>query len=65
MAVRRAGRGAVAETRCFGARGGLFAAGWKSMRGRSRVSQLYCLAKENPRSRGIQVPKEMPFGSVI
>ena len=52
---RRAGR-AVVVTRCLGASGGLLAAGWNSMMGRRRASQLYCLAKFSPRSRGIQVP---------
>lgn len=44
------------DTKCFGASGGLLAAGWNSMIGRKRCSQLYCLAKANPRSKGIQVP---------
>jgi hypothetical protein len=56
--VRRGGRPVVGATRCFGASGGLFAAGWNSMIGRRRCSQLYCLARCSPRSRGIQVPDE-------
>jgi len=57
VAVRRGGRPAVGATRCFGARGGLLAAGWNSMIGRRRCSQLYCLASCSPRSRGIHVPR--------
>src|SRR6266436_478227 len=56
--VRRGGRPAVGATKCFGASGGLFAAGWNSMIGRRRCSQLYCFASCSPRSRGIQVPGE-------
>jgi hypothetical protein len=44
------------DTKCFGASGGLFAAGWNSIKGRRICSQLYCLANANPRSKGIQVP---------
>jgi hypothetical protein len=55
-AAFRAGRLTVLATRCLGARGGLLAAGVNSMIGRSRTSQLYCLARVKPRSRGIQVP---------
>jgi hypothetical protein len=56
--VRRGGRPPVGATKCFGASGGLFAAGWNSMIGRRRCSQLYCFASCSPRSRGIQVPEE-------
>ena len=45
-----------ADTRCFGANGGLFASGWKSMIGFSATSQPYCRHRTSPRSRGIQVP---------
>ena len=55
-AAFRAGRLTVVATRCLGARGGLLAAGVNSMIGRSRTSQLYCLARVKPRSSGIQVP---------
>jgi hypothetical protein len=55
--VRRGGRPVVGATMCFGASGGLFAAGWNSIIGRRRCSQLYCLASCSPRSRGIQVPE--------
>ena len=55
--VRRGGRPLVGATKCFGASGGLFAAGWNSMIGRRRCSQLYCFASCSPRSRGIQVPE--------
>lgn len=54
--VRRGGRPVVGATRCFGASGGLFAAGWNSMMGRRRFSQLYCFASCRPRSSGIHVP---------
>lgn len=47
------------ETRCLGARGGLLASGWKSIMGSSRCSQLYCLHRARPLSRGIQVPEAM------
>ena len=47
-----------AATKCFGASGGLMslASGWKSIIGRRRCSQLYCLQSSIPRLRGIQVP---------
>ena len=51
-----AGLAGVAEARCLGARGGLLASGWKSIIGKSRCSQLYCLQRATPLSRGIQVP---------
>jgi len=54
--ARRGGRPVVGATMCFGASGGLFAAGWNSMMGRRRFSQLYCFASCRPRSRGIHVP---------
>ena len=54
----RGGRPAVLATRCFGASGGLLAVGWNSIIGRRRSSQLYCLAKPRPLSRGIQVPEK-------
>src|SRR6266404_4771407 len=53
--ARRGGRPVVGATTCFGASGGLFAAGWNSMMGRRRFSQLYCFASCRPRSRGIHV----------
>ena len=56
--ARRGGRPVVGATRCFGASGGLFAAGWNSMMGRRRFSQLYCFASCRPRSSGIHVPRE-------
>ena len=54
-----AGLAGVAEARCLGARGGLLASGWKSIIGKSRCSQLYCLQRATPLSRGIQVPEEI------
>ena len=59
-AARRAGLGAELATRCFGARGGLFAAGVNSIMGRRRCSQLYCFANARPLSRGIHVPAINP-----
>jgi hypothetical protein len=57
-AARRAGRVAAVDTRCFGAKGGLFVpAGWNSMMGLSKISQLYCFASNRPLGRGIHVPR--------
>lgn len=53
---RREGRALELVMRCFGASGGLLAAGWNSMIGLRRPSQLYCFARAKPRSKGIQVP---------
>lgn len=54
-----AGLCAAAATRCFGANGGLLASGWKSIIGRRRCSQLYCLQRAIPLSRGIHVPDKV------
>lgn len=57
-AALRGGRVTVFATRCLGASGGLLAAGWNSMIGRRRASQLYCFARFSPLSRGIHVPRD-------
>ena len=55
---RRAARLLLLARMCFGAGGGLFAAGWNSMMGRRRCSQLYWRARLSPRSIGIHVPAQ-------